>query len=67
MHCVMYMDLNKRRTGKDATKPRALGLLGYSVVSVLSQKQKTQQRSHEFPLLRPFHVVDLKVPPLLRL
>ena len=26
------MDLNKRRTGKDVTKPRALGLLGHSVV-----------------------------------
>ena len=25
------MDLNNRRTGKDATKPRALGLLGHSV------------------------------------
>ena len=24
------MDLNNRRTGKDATKPRALGLLGHS-------------------------------------
>ena len=23
------MDLNNRRTGKDATKPRALGLLGH--------------------------------------
>ena len=26
------MDLNNRRTGKDATKPRALGLLGHSVL-----------------------------------
>ena len=26
------MDLNNRRTGKDATKPRALGLLGHSDV-----------------------------------
>ena len=26
------MDLNNRRTGKAATKPRALGLLGHSVV-----------------------------------
>ena len=25
------MDLNNRRTGKDATKRRALGLLGHSV------------------------------------
>ena len=25
------MDLNNRRTGKHATKPRALGLLGHSV------------------------------------
>ena len=25
------MDLNNRRSGKDATKPRALGLLGHSV------------------------------------
>ena len=25
------MDSNNRRTGKDATKPRALGLLGHSV------------------------------------
>ena len=24
------MDLNNQRTGKDATKPRALGLLGHS-------------------------------------
>ena len=29
MHCF-YMDLNNRRTGKDRTKPRALGLLGHS-------------------------------------
>ena len=27
---LFYMDLNNRRTGKDATKPRALGLLGQS-------------------------------------
>ena len=26
------MDLNNRRTGKDATEPRALGLLGHSVM-----------------------------------
>ena len=26
------MDLNNRRTGKHATKPRALGLLGHSVI-----------------------------------
>ena len=26
------MDLNNRRTGKDATKPHALGLLGHSVL-----------------------------------
>ena len=25
------MDLNNRRTGKDATKPRSMGLLGHSV------------------------------------
>ena len=24
---LFYVDLNKRRTGEDATKPRALGLL----------------------------------------
>ena len=28
------MDFNNRRTGKDATKPRALGLLGHSVVAI---------------------------------
>ena len=28
---LCYMDLNNRRTGKDAAKPRALGLLGHSV------------------------------------
>ena len=27
------MDLNNRRTGKDATKPRAPGLLGQSVIT----------------------------------
>ena len=26
------MDLNNRQTGKDATKPRALGLLEHSVI-----------------------------------
>ena len=29
---LFYMDLNNRRTGKHATKPRALGLLGHSVL-----------------------------------
>ena len=28
--CIVYKDLNNRRTGKDSTKPRALGLLGHS-------------------------------------
>ena len=28
---LFYTDLNNRRTGKDATKPRILGLLGHSV------------------------------------
>ena len=28
------MDLNNRQTGKDATKPRTLGLLGHSEVHV---------------------------------
>ena len=30
IYALFYMDLNNRRTGKDATKPRALGLLGHS-------------------------------------
>ena len=29
------MDLNNRRTGKHATKPRALGLLGHSVILIM--------------------------------
>ena len=37
------MDLNNRQTGKDATKPRALGLLGHSditqKITVLKQEQ----------------------------
>ena len=30
VNALCYMDLNNRRTGKDATKTRALGLLGHS-------------------------------------
>ena len=32
--CGRY--LNNRRTGKDATKPRTLGLLGHSVVVMIN-------------------------------
>ena len=36
------MDLNNRRTGKDATKPPALGLLGHSVKACIDcSKDKT--------------------------
>ena len=31
LNALFYMDLNNRQTGKHATKPRALGLLGHSV------------------------------------
>ena len=33
------MDLNNSRTGKHATKPRALGLLGHSEQSVFENRQ----------------------------
>ena len=33
MHFYTY--LNNRQTGKDATKPRALGLLGHSVIDII--------------------------------
>ena len=40
------MDLNNRRTGKDATKPRALGLLGHSVVAVSQNIQSIAVALH---------------------
>ena len=35
------MDLNNRRTGKHATKPRALGLLGHSEVDCTIKESLT--------------------------
>ena len=34
------MDLNNRRTGKHATKPRALGLLGHSDVCAVTEYRR---------------------------
>ena len=34
-NALCFVDLNNRRTGKHATKPRALGLLGHSVQNIV--------------------------------
>ena len=41
------------RTGKDATKPRALGLLGHSVVAILSQTAIVFAHADVTPLVGP--------------
>ena len=40
------MDLNNRRTGKDATKPRALWLLGHMVIDIAFTSTCQGRRKH---------------------
>ena len=59
---LCFVDLNNRRTGKHATKPRALGLLGHSVLrngEYFIWKLKSSSLSYTWG-------VKLTVPPIVR-
>ena len=49
------MDLNNRRTGKDTTKPRALGLLGHSEFRF---QLKEKNMSYKFNLRHDLSIDD---------
>ena len=57
MHCFFYTYLNNRRTGKDATKPRILGLLGHSEVTLylFSLQDEGKRLSQRIPFSTKEH------------
>ena len=55
------MDLNNRRKGKDATKPRALGLLGNSVNSQESNIASVKFSTFYLILKPEFNIRKIKV------
>ena len=49
------MDLNNRRTGKDASKPRTLGLLGHSDVHIINITHLPYGENKKIPYFNVFN------------